>query len=798
MRKLILITNILLLFILSAKAQFIVTESFKGGTSPGIITGGSATLTSGYADPINDGWLRLTSATGNQSGYAYVNTPFPSSLGVIMEFEYKSWRNTDDATYHGADGFCVFLFDAATTTFKIGGYGGSLGYAPNSEQGVTTGLSGGYIGIGFDEYGNFARSTEGRIEGTSSLKPNSVTLRGPTTASASTTNKYLKHNQLQPDPKLNGNSIDYNTVTSTRPKDADFYRKIKITIVPTGTGFYKIDVYWQTTKFGVYESIISYTTSTPPPPNLKLGFAGATGGGFNYHEIRNIYITTTGNVRVNKEVDKANINVGDQLTYTVDVTNENDAVLNGILLGDTLKSTSGTNLALESDFKITSITFNNQGNSGTTASGYTSGVAKTSGFTNPWSTSLNMAKGSKATFTVVGTVNSRPEGNYIKNSVGINTIPSGITDLDPTNNYATVSNMVLSPNVDFVVSKTLDSYCADPVKGNTFTITVSNIGATASDQKKQVTVTDVIPSGLTIDSIRGEGWTINSNNNSYTITRSTSLKSAYSYPPIKISVKAPSTKGLSWTNTANVTYAGTESNTTNNSSSTTLYTTPNLVITNPPAACSPGTVNLTASAVTAGSTSNLKYAYYTDAAATTVLSNPAAVATSGTYYIRATNVVGCTSAIMPVTVKINYSLSGTVFNDRNGMADNIVNGIGTNAGNTLRIVVYNNTTSKVENVVSVTSDGTYSSCTSTIGNSYTLYLTTAALTAVGQTAVPLLTLATLARYTGEHIGMGAGSDGAVDGKVPLGTISNNISDINFGIRFMRSCVISNKNVTKEL
>ena len=89
--KNILILSILLFLSLSGKAQFTVTETFKGSAlGSNIITGGSAVLTSGNADPVNDGWLRLTPSSGIQKGYAYVNSPFPSTMGVIMEFEYKT------------------------------------------------------------------------------------------------------------------------------------------------------------------------------------------------------------------------------------------------------------------------------------------------------------------------------------------------------------------------------------------------------------------------------------------------------------------------------------------------------------------------------------------------------------------------------------------------------------------------------------------------------------------------------------------------------------------------------------
>jgi gliding motility-associated-like protein len=85
------------------------------------------------------------------------------------------------------------------------------------------------------------------------------------------------------------------------------------------------------------------------------------------------------------------------------------------------------------------------------------------------------------------------------------------------------------------------------------------------------------------------------------------------------------------------------------------------LITNPATACAPATVDLTAPSITAGSDAGLTFTYWTNSAATTPLVNPSAIATSGTYYIKATSAAGCTS-IKPVVVSIGSAGSFVVTN----------------------------------------------------------------------------------------------------------------------------------------
>lgn len=84
----------------------------------------------------------------------------------------------------------------------------------------------------------------------------------------------------------------------------------------------------------------------------------------------------------------------------------------------------------------------------------------------------------------------------------------------------------------------------------------------------------------------------------------------------------------------------------------TINDAPILVITNPVAVCSPATVDLTAPEVVVGSDTGLTFSYWADPFGTVTFPDPDAISSSGTYYIKATNVNGC-STISPVSIVIN-------------------------------------------------------------------------------------------------------------------------------------------------
>lgn len=107
--------------------------------------------------------LRLTPATNNIGTRASLNRLFPG-FGNRIEVEFDLYAYGRTGTY-GADGITVVLSDA-TVVPAPGGYGGSLGYAPNTAADPDQpGFAGGWLGVALDEYGNFSSESEGRSGG---------------------------------------------------------------------------------------------------------------------------------------------------------------------------------------------------------------------------------------------------------------------------------------------------------------------------------------------------------------------------------------------------------------------------------------------------------------------------------------------------------------------------------------------------------------------------------------------------------------------------------------------------------
>lgn len=183
-----LLSTILITLNMNAQnyGSFPYEESFKSTGQPFAIS--IPSVSSGTNSAVfTDAGLKLTNAAQSQFGAVFVNSlQFKTINGIKIEFEYMIYGG--EAT-NNADGISLFLFDASVNNPTIGTKGFGLGYTFNRAIEIyktarAPGLTGGYLGIGFDNYGNFKSvrfQGESRVNGLSDgnvLRNSNVTLRG--------------------------------------------------------------------------------------------------------------------------------------------------------------------------------------------------------------------------------------------------------------------------------------------------------------------------------------------------------------------------------------------------------------------------------------------------------------------------------------------------------------------------------------------------------------------------------------------------------------------------------------------
>jgi type IV pilus assembly protein PilY1 len=294
-------------------------------------------------DAVGSGALRLTNGdttTGsngnNQTGAVVSNFTFPSNSGVQVTFETKTYggnayRN-GDGKLSGADGIAFFLMDGAVAP-NVGGNGGSIGYTCSNGNGVYEGVTGGYIGLGIDEFGNFTNPGDATATGPGQ-KPGSITLRGggsiawaalnakyptnyPSSLSAAERESAVKNTcktglvqdwsgaGTRNNPKNKGSTtttiLDY-PLLATKQLDSTLepiYNQ-EATNLPTRDRAVPITYSLSITQDGLLSFQYSYNggiwqpvisdksiiaSNGPLPSTFRFGFTSGTGGGSNVHEI---------------------------------------------------------------------------------------------------------------------------------------------------------------------------------------------------------------------------------------------------------------------------------------------------------------------------------------------------------------------------------------------------------------------------------------------------------------------------------------------------------------------------------
>jgi len=277
-----------------APAPLIVEPFDSVATTPNLwAVSGSACLTAGVAlvTPATSipacpgavnvpgaGALQLTGNGSFQLGAAVSKVALNTARGFQVIFTDAAFDKGPAPA--GADGMSFFLADASQafalpqSTF----WGGKLGYV---------GLPNGYLGIGFDEYGNFSSSDENgaHSDGFPGRVPNTVALRG----AFATGNQYLGgyssatgFPESLPFPLAAPASV-------TRPAHPP---TVRITLTSAALLTVEIDPHDGKGYRTAFRKTIAGLDGEPAlPPQVYLGFAGATGGAGQLHQIYGLTVT---------------------------------------------------------------------------------------------------------------------------------------------------------------------------------------------------------------------------------------------------------------------------------------------------------------------------------------------------------------------------------------------------------------------------------------------------------------------------------------------------------------------------
>ena len=276
----------------------------SGSTTQTPIPGCSSTP----IDTAPNGTLRLTSATNNQDGGVSYAGAVPSSQGLDIHFDTYQYGGT------GADGILFYLAGtnplAPAPPSTLGPPGGHLGYSGGTAAPTGNGLAGGYLGIGFDAYGNYVNPS---FDGSGCTDPswatgrsaNQVSVRGPGSGQTG----YCLLSSTKAAGGLTGYLDGDSAGATTR---AGSLVPVEIAINPTASsvstsGIANVPAYSYVVAVSPLSGPTQYVTGALPnasafepaswldpttgiPYQLALGFAASTGGSNDIHEIRNVSV----------------------------------------------------------------------------------------------------------------------------------------------------------------------------------------------------------------------------------------------------------------------------------------------------------------------------------------------------------------------------------------------------------------------------------------------------------------------------------------------------------------------------
>jgi type IV pilus assembly protein PilY1 len=307
--------------------------------------------TGSLPDALASGALRFTNSY-NENGAILSNFNFPlSAQGLQVSFTTVTYEgNSGGSGGDGADGISFFLQDASYAA-DVGAFGGSLAYTcSNSNNDGTVnpltgfprgydGISGGYVGLGIDEYGNFLNQGDNTASGYGYV-PGRIGLRG--SGSVNWRNLSATYPSLYPSTFTiaqrasavqaacsSGKASDGSVLAFVSPGGSKYsdYAAVPTAykVLPSGQPIANesatkrgqaipITYNLKITQSGLLSLSYSYNgganqsvitgvditnknssgvAQNPLPASVRFGFAGSTGGSTNIHEIMCFQATPT-------------------------------------------------------------------------------------------------------------------------------------------------------------------------------------------------------------------------------------------------------------------------------------------------------------------------------------------------------------------------------------------------------------------------------------------------------------------------------------------------------------------------
>ncbi len=304
------------------------------------------------------GFLKLTDDDNNKVGAALYDRAMPSKSGLILQF--TQYQYGDQAGQ--ADGIGFFLADGAYSLTAHGERGGALGYAYTTGDVGANGVPHGYLGVGFDVYGNYGNTNfvanectleENNGISTNVLVPQAVSLRGP---GEGRTGYCLVGTQtmagLNPAYTLNAQ------LASSTPTEAQLRttlqaseRRTRVTVHPLEDGETKPRV---TVEIdfgqGYFTLVLDKQMDSPAPELIKFGFLGSTGGSRGTHMLNSVRVGTvlplkdfdmvkSVDHREGTGTDKTSFDLGDTIPYQFVVSNSSEVAVHDLLVTDPLLGT---------------------------------------------------------------------------------------------------------------------------------------------------------------------------------------------------------------------------------------------------------------------------------------------------------------------------------------------------------------------------------------------------------------------------------------------------------------------------